>query len=525
MKRFSLFVLLLLITQLNLRGQSEQELIRSVLDGFIEGTSYNYPDKILDAFYPGTPMFLQNDADTVMIYSAERYASLYSRRAPGTKNQRFGKVLAIDIENDIASAKIETIIPSFDKRFIDLVLLKKIKGQWKIISKAASAEAIPKTVAQTTPKPVKEVVIAGLNKPWSMAFLSEDKAIVAEKDGDLLLVNLKDKSRKKITGLPKDVGRKILIDTVKHSNGIFSARAHGQLHSFNAGWFQVLLDPNFEENNYLYISYAAENEERASTTKVVRGKLNGSMLTEVKTLFLAAPYTHGLYHYGGGMVFGKDGKLYISIGERNFYEHLNPKLPVAQDINDKRGKIIRLNPDGSIPNDNPDFGKDAIPGLYATGIRAAQGLTLDSNTGAIWFSEHGTMQGDELNILTPKANYGWPNRTSGGYRTKGYKPYEIPGTEFTDPKYFWQHTIAPTGLTFYNGREFPMWRGNLIIPGLSNGNLWRIVIENNEVISTEELFINDRVRLRKAVTSPRGELYLLTDEVNGKIIRVKNGNR
>lgn len=524
MKRISFFAILLLSFNLCLKAQDDQELISSVLNGFIEGTSYNYPDKILSAFYPGTPMFLHNDADTVMIYSSERYASLFTRRSPGTRNQRYGKVLAIDIEKDIASAKIETLLPLSGKRYIDLVLLKKIEGFWKIISKAATAGPIPKTVTQITPNPTKEVIMDGLNRPWSMAFLSEDEAIIAEKDGELLRVNLKDKSRKRLTGLPKDVARKVLIDTVKHQNGIFPESAHGQMQSFNAGWFQALLDPDFENNAYIYISYAAENKERASTTKVIRAKLDGTKLSQLETIFLAAPYTHGLFHYGGGMIFGTDGKLYITIGERNFYEHLNPKIPVAQDISDKRGKVIRINPDGSIPNDNPDFGKNAVPGLFATGIRAAQGLTL-APTGTIWFSEHGTTQGDELNILSPKANYGWPNRTSGEYRTQGYQPYEVPGTAFTDPKYFWQHTIAPTGLTFYSGREFPQWRGNLIVPGLSRGNLWRMVIENNEVISAEELFINDRVRLRKAVTSPSGKLYLLTDEENGKLLLVTNLNK
>jgi len=521
MKLNTLFASALLLISLHLQGQTDQEQVTAVLNDFIEGTSYNYPDKILGAFYPGTPMFLHNDADTVMIYSAERYASLYTRRPPGTRNKRYGKILAIDVVKDIASAKIETLIPSFDKQFIDLILLKKIDGDWKIISKAATAWPIPKF----SPKPGKQVIMEGLNRPWSMAFLSEEEAIIAEKDGDVLLVNLKEKTRESIQGLPNDVGRKILIDTVQHPNGVFPGPAHGQMHSFNAGWFQVLLDPDFTDNSYIYISYAAENEERASTTKVIRGKLNGNRLTQVETLFVAAPYSHGLFHYGGGIVFGQDGKLYITIGERNFYEHLNPKIPIAQDISDKRGKIIRINPDGSIPDDNPVFGKDAIPGLYATGIRAAQGMALDPATGNIWFSEHGTIQGDELNILSPKANYGWPNRTSGGYRTKDYEPHEIPGMEYTDPKYFWQHTIAPTGLTFYNGLEFPQWKGNIILPGLSKGNLWRIIIDKEQVIGMEELFINDRVRLRKAAMSPGGQLYLLTDEENGKILRLVNTSK
>ncbi len=522
MKRFSLFFLLFSSLAPLLKGQSDQDQIRAVLGNFIEGTSFNYPDKVLSAFYPHTPMFLYNRADTVFIMSSEKYASLYGRKAPGTPNARYAKVLAIDIERDIASAKIETLMPNWHERFVDIVLLKKIEGSWKIISKAATAEPIPKTYAEMTARPAKEVVMSGLNHPWSIAFLPHNEALIAEKDGDLLLVNLQSKKRQPIAGLPKDVARKVKIDTSKHAWGVFPPSAHGTSQSYNAGWFQVLTDPDFANNRYIYLSYAAENSERASTTKVIRGKLVDDTLTEVETLFVAAPYSHGLFHYGGGMCFGPDGKLYITIGERNLFEHLNPVPPLSQDIADKRGKIIRLNPDGSIPEDNPDFGPDAIKGLYAMGIRAAQGLTVDPTSGKIWFSEHGTIQGDELNILQPGANYGWPHVTTGSYRSKDYNPPVIPGTEFTDPVHFWTHTVAPTGLTFYQGREFPLWQGNLIVPGLSRGSLWRMVIDHDKVISAEELFINDRVRFRKAAVSPSGELYLLTDEADGKLLRVVN---
>ncbi len=516
------FFIFLISLSPSVYGQSDQDLISEVLQDFIDGTTYNYPDKISSAFYPETRMFLYNGSDTAWTVTSEQYASWYKRRTPGTSNGRIGSITSIDVELDVAFAKVEFVIPSFGNRYYDLLLLKKIKGNWKIVAKCTSAEPIPRYADEMIVRPVKEVVMDGLNRPWSMVFFSEEDAIVAEKDGDLVRINLSNGERVKIVGLPTDVGRKVLIDTSKHEQGVFPARAHGQEVSFNAGWSQVLLDPNFEINSYLYISYSAEDKERASTTKVVRGKLFDNRLTEVETLFLAEPYTHGLFHYGGGMIFGSDGKLYISVGERNFYEHLNPIPPLSQDVSDKRGKIFRINTDGSIPADNPDFGPDAIPGLYATGIRATQGFAIEPVSGKIWFSEHGTVRGDELNILMAGANYGWPHRTSGGYRSKDYNPPIPPGTSFVDPVHYWDVTVAPTGLTFYYGREFPQWNGSLIVPGLSRGNLWRMIVEGDKVVGAEELFIDDRVRIRKAVMSPRGKLYLLTDEENGKLIRVRN---
>lgn len=177
--------------------------------------------------------------------------------------------------------------------------------------------------------------------------MSEEEALVAEKDADILLVNLLTKEREPLIALPNDVAKKILIDTSRHEWGTLPPGAHGQTKSYNAGWFQILTDPDFKNNSYISLSHAAENNERATTTKVICAKLLGNTLTEVKTLFLAELYSYGLFQYGGGMIFGTDGKLYITVGERNLFEHLNPVPPLSQDIKDKRGKVIRINPDGS----------------------------------------------------------------------------------------------------------------------------------------------------------------------------------
>jgi len=382
-----------------------------------------------------------------------------------------------------------------------------------------------KIEAPTYPEPAKKVVVDGLSRPWSMAFLTETEVLLSEKDGDLLRIDLNTKEKRIIKGFPTDKTDSLTYKKADYPFGTFpSGLADGTKVTYNAGVLEVLTDPNYATNQRLYISYTAKGKG-GSTTKVIRAQLQNDSLVNIEPLLLALPYSHGLFHFGGGMTFGSDGKLYVTVGERIFNEINEPALPVAQDMTDRRGKIYRINSDGSIPEDNPDFGPDAIPGLYALGIRAAQGITVEPTSGRIWFSEHGTRQGDEINLLQAGGNYGWPIKTSGGYRSTEYQPPAMEGTTFTDPIWFWLQTIAPTGLTFYTGDEFPNWKNNLIVPGLSRGSLWRIRMEGETVKSMEELFIDDRERSRKAIQSPEGKLYILTenlqDRKNGKVIRIQ----
>ncbi len=379
---------------------------------------------------------------------------------------------------------------------------------------------VKKNVAAENFHPQKKIVLEGLKRPWSAAFLSNNVALLSEKDGHLLKVNLVTKEKIKIKGFPSDLMDTITINSKAYAPGNFPRDADGKRIKYNAGIFDVVLHPEFETNNTLYVSYVSQQGE-LSTTKVIRAVLENDSLTQVRSILVAKPYTEGLFHYGGGMTFGADNKLYITVGERLFSESNQPAMPIAQDLTDKRGKIYRLNADGSIPNDNPDFGKEAVPGIYAAGIRAAQGMTLNKKTGAIWFTEHGTRQGDEINLLKASLNYGWPVKTTGGYRGSGYEPPALEERVFTDPKWYWLQTVAPTGLTFYTGDEFPQWKDNLFVSGLSRGSLWRVVLEGETITSLEELFVNDRVRTRKVVQSPDGKLYLLTDEVDGKMILIE----
>lgn len=369
-------------------------------------------------------------------------------------------------------------------------------------------------------EPIKETVIQGLAHPWSMAFLSEDEVLVSEKDGDLLKVNLLTQQKTIIKGFPEDLAINITVDASKYEPGIYPRSLTGRTGSFNMGIFDVVLDPHFTANQLLYVAYAAQIND-TFTTKVISATLKDDGLINTKTIFVATPYTPGAWHFGGGMTFGPDGKLYITVGERLFNEVNQPSMPIAQNLQDKRGKIHRINSDGSIPDDNPKFEAGSIDSIYASGIRAAQGLTVEPRTGNIWFSEHGTNQGDEINLLKAGANYGWPIKTTGTYRHADYQPPTLSNRAFTEPMWFWQQTVAPTGLTFYTGNEFPQWKNDLFVSGLSRGSLWRVTMENNTIKAMEELFVDDRVRSRKIVQSPEGKLYLLTDEDNGKIIRIR----
>ena len=378
------------------------------------------------------------------------------------------------------------------------------------------------TAPFTPAAPVKEVVLENVKRPWSMAFLSENEVLLTEKDGHLLRVDLQTGARTIIQGIPIDrtdstVTKLEDATSLHYPKGIQA----GLRTTFNEGLLEVVLDPAFPSNNRLFLSYVSEADS-GTTTRVISATLENDALTNIQTILLATPHSDGSFHYGGALVFGQDSTLYISVGDRLFSEANQPPLPIAQDLSDARGMIYRFNADGSIPADNPDLGPGALPGSFALGIRNTQGFALHPTTGEIWFSEHGTIQGDEINLLQAGANYGWPFQTTGTYRAPGYSPSIPENTTLTQPQWYWQHTVAPTGMVFYTGDTFPEWKHNLLVAGLSRGSLWRFRIENSTIKSAEELFIDDRVRTRNIVQSPQGTLYLLTDAPNGQVIRIRN---
>lgn len=500
MKKLLLLVSLwaVFVSAFSQNSPTDRQLIENTLQLYFDGWATGDTTKVGKAMHASC--HLKNYRDGKFVdYSRNHYLSLFKPHA--RPKNLITNIVTIDVTDNMGSAKVE--ISTERDLFTDYFNLMKTNEGWVIADKVSTRKS-HRIVDINAIQLQKETIAEGLKRPWSMAFITEEEVLISEKEGSLLKFNLLTKEKTKIQGFPTDL---------EDSLGGFGD---------NTGKFEVLLDPDFKNNKYLYLSYAAKSA-KGRTTKIVRAVLDNTSLTQIKVLFVAEPYNYERVHYGGGMLFGKDGKLYFTIGERLFNEKDEPTVPIAQNVEDKRGKIYRINSDGTIPNDNPNFGSKATPGLYATGIRAAQGLTLDATTQKIWFSEHGTHQGDEINVLKGGANYGWPMKTTGKYRFAEFAPKPLPENNYTEPVWSWLHTVAPTGLHFYSGNEFAVWNRNLLVGGLSKGSLWRLVTDGETIKSAEELFIDDRVRIRKVVQSPMGKLYLLSDEVNGKLIRVKNG--
>ena len=371
---------------------------------------------------------------------------------------------------------------------------------WVVAALVAGCEVSP-----DAPSPRQVVVAEGLLHPWDIAFLSAEEALVTEKDGQLRRVNLVSGEHEAIRGFPGD------LDNLRRDDP-----------RDNSGLFGVELDPDYPDNGWIYVAYSAGDAVGTALT-VIRARLGAdSTLVDVEEIFKALPLSTDRFHYGGGLVFDDERRLYVTVGERVFDEGDQAALPVAQDSTHALGKVFRVNADGSIPRDNPDFGPSAVPGIYALGIRASQGITRDPRSGEIWFSEHGPTQGDEINRLAAGANYGWPVRTTGTYRNGDYRPPEIEA-DFSDPVHHWEDTVAPTGLAFHTGKTFPEWDGHLFVAGLSGGNLWRIELKNGEPQVVEKMFEARPMRFRKIEQGPDGSLYLLTDEANGRVIRLERG--
>lgn len=361
------------------------------------------------------------------------------------------------------------------------------------------------------------VLAKGLEKPWAVEPLPNGDFLITEKPGRMRIVSAKGEVGQPIGGLlPVGSGG---ISSVSSQGGLPPITAQGQ-----GGLLDVALSPNFERDRTIFWSFS-EEREGGSGTSVARGVLTEDRknLEQVRVIFRAMPtYNNGL-HFGSRLAFGPDGKLYITLGER--FDKTTTR-PQAQQLNSHLGKIIRINPDGSVPADNP-FVKTsgAMPEIWTLGHRNVQASAFDEK-GQFWTVEMGAQGGDELNLIEKGKNYGWAVISYG----EEYSGEPIPGNitqkeGYEQPVYYWDPVIAPSGAQFYTGSAFPAWRGSLFIGGLVSQRLVRLVIKDNRVVGEEHLLADRGQRIRDVRQGPDGFLYVVTDQTNGelwKISPVKN---
>lgn len=334
-----------------------------------------------------------------------------------------------------------------------------------------------------------DVVAADLEHPWSLAFLPDGAMLVTERAGRLRVIRNEELLPKPVTGLP-------------------ASAVSGQ-----GGLFDVVLHPNFKKNQMLFLSYAHRSRE-GMTTRIARATFNKDRLESVTVIFEALPRSGTSRHFGGRMAFDASGYLYIAVGDRGDKDR-------AQNTGDDAGGVHRITVNGAPAPSNPGLDDPNINDTFFTwGNRNIQGMTVHPQTGDIWTHEHGPRGGDEVNILRAGTNYGWPEITYGiGYSGL---PITLDTAKegMAQPLHYWDPSIAPSGIAFYTGHEFPEWQGNLFIGALKMRKLVRLQIKSGQVTVEEDLLTKLAERIRDVRTGPDGALWLLTDSPQGKIYRV-----
>lgn len=361
----------------------------------------------------------------------------------------------------------------------------------------------PKTeVAQRTdaPRPDRterfrvETVASGLEHPWSIAFLSGGRMLVTERAGRLRIVDRAGRLSPPVAGLPE-------------------VWANGQ-----GGLLDVALSPDFATDRTIYFSYA-EPRTDGNGTAVAKGVLDDGpapTLSQAQVIFRQQPTYRSSGHFGSRLAFAPDGTLFVTLGERMSGSER------AQDLATHFGKVVRIRTDGSAPPDNPFIGRaGARPEVWTWGHRNPQSAAIHPQTGELWTVEHGPRGGDEINIARKGLNFGWPEVSFGKEYTGGTVGDGSGEAEgFTPPLYYWVPSIAPSGMTFYDGEAFPAWKGNLFVGALAGQHLARLVLDGERVVAEERLLADLGARIRDVRTGPDGLIYVITDEDDGKILRL-----
>lgn len=336
--------------------------------------------------------------------------------------------------------------------------------------------------------------VDGLVQPWSMAWLPNGDMLVTERPGRLRIIRDGHLLPNAVPGIPD----------------VFYV-LEGQ-----SGLFDVVLHPDFADNKLLYLSYSKSVGDNSATT-LIRGKFENDRLNNVEEIFTAT--ARGARHYGGRIAFDADGYLFLALGDRQVPPYGDLENHPAQDNSNHNGVMIRLNDDGSVPADNPYVEHDtALPEIWSYGHRSPQGLAFHPETGDLWESEHGPQGGDELNIIAPGSNYGWPVIGRGVDYGIGKPLHEAilkPGME--QPKYFWVPSIATSGLLIYTGNKFPLWHGDIFVGGLAGQQLSHVMLADDfKTVVREETLAYGLGRIRDVRQGPDGYIYIATeDRANG----------
>lgn len=344
------------------------------------------------------------------------------------------------------------------------------------------------TVDTKSGKVAVEDLAGDLDHPWGMAFLPDGRLLVTEREGRLRILGPGNKLSPPLQGVPQ-------------------VYASGQ-----GGLLDVALDPDFGSNRTIYLSYAEPGDGGASTA-LARATLADTAITGLRVIFSQQPKVSGSGHFGGRIVFSRQGHLFLTTGDRQ-------KFDPAQDLASHLGKVIRIYRDGSIPKDNPFVGSaGAKPEIWSYGHRNIQGAAIEPATGTLWTIEFGPRGGDELNRPEAGKNYGWPLVSWGTH----YDGEDIPDPptrpEFADAVRHWTPVISPSGMIFYSGTMFPKWKGNILIACLSGRALVRLEIDSGRVIEEERISLGTRIR--DVEQAPDGSVYVLTDESDGHIWRLR----
>lgn len=339
------------------------------------------------------------------------------------------------------------------------------------------------------------IVAGDLDHPWGMVSLPDGRWLITERSGNIRIIDSEGALlRQPMTGVPN-----VLVGV-------------------ESGLFDIALSPNFEIDRTVFLSYAC-GSKKANNTCVGRGELHGSHLKNFQRIFQAEPLKDTSVQFGSRIVFLPDDTMVVSIGDGfDFREY-------AQDLSNHMGKLVRLNMDGSVPDDNPFVGQqDKRPEIYSYGHRNPQGLHYDHKTGRLYESEHGPYGGDEVNIIVPGQNYGWPIATEGvNYPGASISPHtELDGVQV--PIRHWTPSIAPSGITIYRGDAFPEFNGDLLVSSLAGKGVFRLDLEDGQLVDEQRLFHELGKRIRDVIVGQEGELYLLTDHNPGQLLRIDAAN-